>query len=105
MLSSFCVSMLMRLPGMMALEKHPELFVAEHVLPCAVSCGSAIRTGLPALSKLWEKLPCFSRAVGIIQYFREPGVVDGQISCEKKKNILSFDVLKTCGMKTGPPMV
>src|SRR5215472_6376809 len=105
MARSFCVSVLMRLVGMMALGKQPELFVAEQVLPCAISCGSAIRTWLPALSKLWEKLPCFSRAVGIVQYLREPGVVDGQISCEKKKNILSFWVLKKCGMKTGPPMV
>src|SRR5579862_255012 len=83
--------------GMVLLGKHPGSPVLLHCSPWAVLLGSA--TGV-------EKMPLRSSAVGTRKRngLPSPGWTVGQISCEKKKNSLSRDLLKwIAGRRTGPP--
>jgi hypothetical protein len=60
---------------------------------------------LPDESTLCEKSPARSSAVGTRPVWSEAGLLRCSNSWLQKKNSFFFSVLKTPGMKTGPPIV
>src|SRR5437763_1759332 len=102
---SFWKSELIMFAGILFPGKQPASPGTRQVAPVAIFDGSATAIGLPVLSILCEKFPVRSSAVGtVIDKFASAGWIVGQISCEKKKNILSWRALKRRpGMTTGPP--
>src|SRR5437016_6173882 len=85
----------MTLPG-----KQPAELLDEQV---AFSVGSVIRTSELLLFSVLEKSPLRSSAVGVYLVCVPPFRNWPVFSCDQKKNSFFFCVLKTFGMKTGPP--
>src|SRR5437016_218036 len=102
---SFWKSELIMFAGILFPGKQPASPGTRQVAPAAIFDGSATAIGLPVLSRLCEKFPARSSAVGtVIDSAASAGWIVGQISCEKKKNSLSRWVVKSRpGMITGPP--
>src|ERR1035438_8170538 len=61
-------------------------------------CGSLTTIILLLRSRLWEKLPCRSRAVGTVRLATGCEVFSGQYSCDQKKNSLPRVLLNTFGI-------
>src|SRR5262249_55964180 len=89
--------------GMMLFVKQAACDAVLHVPDFA---GSLIHTMLPFRSRVCEKSPARSSAVGTRWNVRLPGSCRGSRSCETKKNSLSCLLLKSVpGSITGPPSV